>query len=417
MHDTHLVAQNRDEFWEVAFTQAGDVTSFAAREDWKPVRQDYVAQLDTVSNFDVVAQFRGERPQVDVDPSVDKQMLFGDEENPFFIELPISKIGAVSRDGLVHDEALLTSIERQLVGAEGIRGHLRDDERGSAFPIPSVFWVGKKRVGDTLYGKGYVPPGETRDDVRRRKAVNGTQPVSIYGRGHKIQMDNGQYRLAPFVLEQVDLAPSSRAALDLGAFEITRQMAPASEPGQEQEEPEMEQDRLAVIRQMTVEDIRDIPQPVVAKLIDTSPVKQERDEAVERLQEADTLIQQMRTELVDVYTDTIVAEMFPAAAALPEEDEFESRQAAQDLLTSFRSELVQQMGKETDQAKIRAKAVELWPAKYERIAQMIVRQAAGGKPNVGNKPDDKRGDRQQKLLEQASKFGENRFGWATKGAQ
>lgn len=229
-------------------------------------------------------------------------------------------------------------------------------------------------------------------------------------------MDNGQYRLAPFVLEQVDLAPSSRAALDLGAFQITRQMAQTPESGQEQE-PEM--DRLEVIRQMTVEDIRDIPQLVVAKLIDASPVKLERDEAVTQLKEADTLIQQMRTELVDVYTDSIVAEMFPAAAALPEEDEFESRQAAQDLLTSFRSELVQQMGKETDQAKIRAKAVELWPAKYERIAQMIVRQAAGGKPNVGNKPDDKRGDRQQKLLEQASKFGETRWGWAstTKGAQ
>lgn len=198
----------------------------------------------------VVGEFRGDFPAIDHGERVDIKALTAGDDAPFFITLPIAHVDKVSDNGLTYDKELVATIEREATSKGGIMGHLKPEDRNTSFPISAVHWVGVKRQGERLWGKGYIPPGEVREEVRLRKARGDGIATSIYGR-HKGReaLGNNTYRLRGFRLESLDLAPPDRAALPLGGdFAITAQMKSDSE-----EDTTMDRDKI--IAELTVNDI------------------------------------------------------------------------------------------------------------------------------------------------------------------
>lgn len=173
-------------------------------------------------------KLKGDFPDVPTYPHVDTALLYQGDTDPFHIVLPIAEIGRISKNGLEYDTALVSAIAEQLQsGVGGIRGHIPDDSLSTAYPLDAVLWIGHSQQGDTLYAKGYIPPGENREDIRRKKAVGGTVGTSIFGNAIKETSQTkkrSSWRAKEFKLEQVDLAPSQRAALEnQRGFLITRE--------------------------------------------------------------------------------------------------------------------------------------------------------------------------------------------------
>lgn len=181
-----------------------------------------------------VGEFRGDFPNVDIAPGVDMDALKELDANPFFATLPIvPEVGAVSGNGLLYDEELVGSIERQINENRpgGIFGHLKETERDTAFPLPSGIWVGAKRIANTLWAKVYCPPGVGREHLRTLKALGGEIATSIYGKATRFEkVSEGVKRAVDFKLESLDFAPPSRAALRYGAVpHLTTEMETSQE--------------------------------------------------------------------------------------------------------------------------------------------------------------------------------------------
>lgn len=198
----------------------------------------------------MVSEFRGNFPDIPVAPGVDLAELKALDPDPVFVTLPvIPKVGMVSKNGLLYDDALVQSVEQQINNKRpgGIFGHLKDTDRNTAFPIPEGMWLGAKREGEQLWAKAYIPPGAARDHIKRLKAVGGQISTSIYGKGdYEPTKQAGVRRLTNFDLESLDFAPPQRAALGHGAVPIvTSEM--------EQENPEM--DKQQIIAELTASDI------------------------------------------------------------------------------------------------------------------------------------------------------------------
>lgn len=193
-----------------------------------------------------VGEFRGTFPDVPIADGVNMDELRALDPDPVFITLPVvPRVGAVSRNGLLYDEALVKSIETQINTKRpgGRFGHLREEERDTAFPIPEGMWLGAKREGDTLWAKAYVH-GAAREHVKRLKAVGGSIATSIYGKGSYEATDTkGVRRLTNFDLESLDFAPPERAALGYAAAPIVTS------------EMETSMDRNQLISELTVDDI------------------------------------------------------------------------------------------------------------------------------------------------------------------
>lgn len=174
---------------------------------------------------------KGSYPEVPTYTHVDTNLLYEGDSSPFHVVLPIAEIGRVSANGLVYDDELVTKIAEQMAESQGgIRGHTPDDQLDTAFPTDDVHWIGHTREGAVLWAKGYIPPGETRDDVRRKKARGGGLGTSIFGsavRETTGQKEKGRptWRARNFDLEQVDLAAAKRAALKMDkGFAIVGEM-------------------------------------------------------------------------------------------------------------------------------------------------------------------------------------------------
>src|SRR5687767_664605 len=86
-------------------------------------------------------------------PSVDKDLLYEGDVKPFHLVLDLATLGAVSANGLLYDEEMMSAMEAQLPGLGGLRGHLAEGDY-SAYPIEMIDWVGHVRVNGTVYGKG-----------------------------------------------------------------------------------------------------------------------------------------------------------------------------------------------------------------------------------------------------------------------
>lgn len=162
--------------------------------------------------------------------SVNKELLFQNDDAPFFVALDVCKIGAISEKGLVYDDELVSAIEEQLPGSGGIRGHIPPNAADYAFPIDEVDWVGHVRIDGVTYAKAYIPPGETRNFARRLVARGGKLRTSIRGEGVRETIDKKTqtWRARQFTLDGLDLAPATRAALRRylsGRVTVTNEMS------------------------------------------------------------------------------------------------------------------------------------------------------------------------------------------------
>lgn len=189
-----------------------------------------------------VGEFRLDTvPAVPTPPDIDLSTLEDGDGAPFFVTLPIiPEIGAVSGNGVLYDDELAAAIEMQVnakrPGANF--GHLAEDDRGTAFPHPSAFWVGALRIGETLWAKCYVPAGVAREHLKNLRAVGGRISTSIFGQANYEQVKKGVQRLVDFELETIDFAPPERSALGYAApVVVTAEMSNQQEvdmAGQEQ---------------------------------------------------------------------------------------------------------------------------------------------------------------------------------------
>lgn len=194
--------------------------------------EDAPAPISEVVRIDaeLLSEMKGKYPDVPYFAGVDIALLTKGDSDPMFLVLPIARVGMQSRNGYIYDEFLVGEIERQLPGKGGLRGHLREDERSSAFPLEVVHWVGSLRVGDLLWAKAYVAPGETRNYVREVKARGGGLSTSIYGEGTVVET-GGARRLTALSLESVDIVPPQRASLQLGGdFTLVAEMEQGRKP-------------------------------------------------------------------------------------------------------------------------------------------------------------------------------------------
>lgn len=240
-------------------------------------------------------KLKGDFPEVPTYPHVDTDLLYQGDPDPFHIVLPIAEIGRISKNGLEYDTALVSAIAEQLQsGVGGIRGHIPDDSLSTAYPLDAVLWIGHSQQGDTLYAKGYIPPGDNREDIRRKKAVGGTVGTSIFGNAIKETSQTKKrstWRAKEFKLEQVDLAPSQRAALEnQRGFLITREM--------------QEGEDMPDIREIT--SAADVPQAIREQIIAES----EAGKKLARVSEMETRISELETQLAEqAQYKSIVAEI------------------------------------------------------------------------------------------------------------
>lgn len=247
-----------------------------------------------------IGEFKGDFPNVPISAGVNMEELKSLDPDPMFVSLPvIPKAGAISKNGLLYDDDLIASVESQINEKRpgGTWGHLKEEDRSTAYPIPHAMWVGAKRVGESLWAKAYIAPGPQREHIRRLRAVNGKIATSIYGQGsYEATGDKGVRRLRNFSLESLDFAPPERAALQYGASpNVTSEF-------QQEGNPDMDKQQL--IAELTVDDIP-------ARLRDALVAEfrtqvSDRDTLIAELQ---TSVAEFRRREFDLAVDARVAEL------------------------------------------------------------------------------------------------------------
>lgn len=249
----------------------------------------------------IVTEFRGEFPNVPIRKEVNLEELTKGDDDPFFITLKISEVGATSGNGLVHDDPLGETLTRQIneQAAHGIAGHLKDEDRSTAFPMPAVYWLGAARLNGATWAKGYIPrtAEKVREHFRIQKVTGGKAATSIYGPGTRETLDKQKktWRLADFKLEQLDLAPFERAALPLeGDFVVTAQMD--AQP--QKDEANMEKSQ--VIAELTAEDVKSLPAAVRETIIKQYQEQEGEQARVKELQTGKTRIAELEQQLAKV---------------------------------------------------------------------------------------------------------------------
>ena len=321
-----------------------------------------------------IGAFRGNFPDVEIAQGVDMEALKELDASPFFATLPIvPEVGAVSGNGLLYDEALVSSIEKQINDNRpgGIFGHLKDEERSTSYPLPSGMWVGAKRVGNTLWGKVYCPPGVGREHIRTLKALGGEIATSIYGKGKFEKVKEGVRRLTNFKLESLDFAPPSRAALGYGAIpHVTSEMSEEQEPimaDKEQVISELRNAKVAPLRGWQ-------PSGESANVSEMAAIA-ERDDRITVLE---TTVQEFQRREFVRLVDAQVAEFTSWPVSETEKDS--SGKTAKDKLAALRSmfkrAILDKLEGEQNTERVAEIAAEAWE-EIKPIAEMMRDALAG----------------------------------------
>ncbi len=220
-------------------------------------------------------------------PHVNTEMLYENDPKPFHINLAIAELGRVSANGLLYDEYLMAEIEKQLPDAkDGIAGHISEEKVSTDYPMPVVYWVGSKRVGDVLWAKGYIPNSQVREHVKAKIAMGGKIGTSIYGVGVKELTGNkakkGSWKLREFALQQLDLAPHDRAALRMSQHPqvITSEMS-------QEEGKDMADETLTV---------QDVPQAIREQIIAEATLQANAG----RVSELETRVSEQETRIAEL---------------------------------------------------------------------------------------------------------------------
>lgn len=352
--------------------------------------EDHIAGLEAnvkemVRGY-VVAEFRGDFPAVETDSRVDIDALTAGDEDPFFVILPVARVGEVSANGLLYDEALVETIQEQMVGRGGLMGHIRDDERDTAFPIEDADWVGVQRENGTLWGKAYIPPGEVREYIRRLKARRGKLATSIYGPyAEREEGDGGSWRALGFELEQLDLAPADRAALNLGGrFAVTAQMTNETDDDRDESE-DIQMNKEELLKELTVADLPNTLREQV--IIDyeaeaenegrIAELKGERDELLERVSELESKLDKMKRAKFEAEVDRVVSETVDWRV-----DGEDAEKRVKMLEDQFKNRILSEIGDEKEAERISEVAERVWESENMRLLAETVRDALSGGPAI-----------------------------------
>jgi len=336
----------------------------------------------------VVGEFRGNYPNVATDPRVDLTALTSGDDAPLYVTLPVGEVGKVSNNGLHYDDALVKAIQDQIVGRGGIMGHIKTEERDTAFPIEAVDWIGALRQGNTLWGKGYIPPGAAREYVRRLKARGGQLATSIYGPyNEKETLDDGTYRIRGLRLESLDLAPADRAALKLGGqFAITAQM----EQQETDTEDTMSLTKEQVLAELTLEDV---PAALRDKIIEgvkaTADTEKQLAELRQQIADKDqiigTLQDQLQTKQAAEFAAALDAQVAELVNWQVDGDEAKGKVAA--FRRTVRTQILSELGDNRDAEKLAEAAKVVWEG-IKPLAEMIRDALAGPPARVSGKVRD-----------------------------
>ena len=340
-------------------------------------------------SIEYVSEFRGQFPAVEPAAGVDVAELTKGDETPFFITLPFSRVGAVSRSKLEHDETLVDSLVAQINAGSvvGFRGHRKD---AWDYPLPAVYWVGAVRDGDTAWAKGYIPPGATREDYRMRKALGQMAATSIYGPKpeKRITTERGTWRMDGFQLTSLDLGDYKDVSLQLdGAWGVTAELADQHEDG------DNDMDKSQVIAELTTADVSALPPAVRDAIIAEFKAAQEddkavaeltrqRDAAVAELTELRTALAAYETSTFEDGLDKIIAELF-ADWHLP--DDAAARSKVEKLQANIRRGVVAELDGSTDLAQVAEVLKRQWDDQWQDIAELVRDELMGPGAIVGGR--------------------------------
>ena len=381
--------------------------------------------FETVSDM-VVSEFGGRQPSVPYAPGVDVVELTKGDDDPFFLTMPLSHEGTVSKNGLIHDKALGDAIAAQIVANRpgGIMGHIPEDQRTTAFPVSQIHWVGAVKSGATTWGKGYIPRTfpEVREEYRILKSTRGKTATSIYGKAVKEFADEHKrtWRAKDFKLDQVDLAPYSRAAAPgTGEFYITREMQeesgepdsnPPGEPGQPVNEIETDErgprmpDNKNLIAELTADEIQTLPQfaavreAVIAEYQATHATEQQIAELTGAVETATTRISELEAEaqakdlmIAEFQTRQFDADMEAKIAELTawEVNTDDGKAALASLRSVIRQMALAKLGTVREMAQAETTLTELVDVDLKALIEMTRDRLAGPPvlvPGTNNRP-------------------------------
>lgn len=346
------------------------------------------ANVEEMIEIQAIGEFRGNFPDVPVATGVNLDELRNADNDPFFVTLPIiPEIGAVSKSGLLYDEALAERVVEQINRKRpgGRLGHLKPEERSTAYPIPEGIWVGAMRHGNGVWAKSYIPPGPTRDHMRRVKAVGGQISTSIYGTGSYEQVKPGVRRTPDFELETVDFAPPERAALGHGATPIVT--AEMNQNG----EQEADMDRDELIAELRPGDIPDRLRQAIIEQHEQDTGQQRRIAELEQnISDRDTLIAELQQQAQERQVAEFHAQVDTQIAELTnwETKTDEQKNKLEALRRMLRSTVLAELGEENDADKLKTTLQEIWEAN-KALAETVRDALAGPAAMVSGKVRDR----------------------------
>ena len=224
-----------------------------------------------------ITELRGEYPDVPLFEDVNLAELTRGDDDPTFLTVPIGKIRTKSGNNRYYGEAFVQELERQVRAKRptGMMGHEDDDPM--TFPPEAIFWVGARRIGEMLWGKGYLPPGAPRERIRRYKAANKLLGTSILAMAEGVwDKARGAYDMLAETLDlrRIDIGPVEKLGIkDLALVPI---LTAEMQHEQEQEHETMpEKGKLDYISEMTRDDVRLLPDDVRAAIVETVPAPPE----------------------------------------------------------------------------------------------------------------------------------------------
>ncbi|MCC6454194.1 MAG: hypothetical protein IT328_04575 [Caldilineaceae bacterium] len=364
------------QLYRVAMTRGSDGITFEPRNKWAKVKLTYATEMVTDS---VITEFKGKPPEVPVRAGIDLAELTKGDDDPFFLTLEISTEGRVSKNGLVHDAALGTTLLNHINGqaAEGIMGHIKEADRSSAFPVSDVHWLGAARQGGSTWAKGYIPKTAVaqREHFRILLATNGKAATSITGPAVREFVDKkkGTWKAKNFQLEQLDLAPYTRAALPPESdFVITREMSYERE-----EQTEMTKEEL--IAELTA---GDIPQALRESIIaehtraagqqnHVTELETNLKQSLEMVAELTAQVEAYAVKEFEAAVDAKVAEL--SDWQVTEEDD---KKVLASFRKNLRARIISEMGDDRALDRIQEIAQSVW-ADFEVLAETVRDRLAG----------------------------------------
>lgn len=374
--------------------------------------------IETVAGGEIVTEFGGAFPDVPLKPGLNLADLTSDDPDPFFVTLELSRVGATSKNGLLHDDDLGAALVEQVNGGAltGIMGHIPANERKTSYPTPSVYWVGAIQQGGKVWGKGYIPPGkaDAREHFKTLKRVGGRAATSIYGAAVKESVDKtrGVWRLRELNLEQIDLAPYERAALaPQSDFTITAEMqdaditATTSEADVEvvitettntdTESTTMEITRDQVIAELTAQEIpAAVKEAIIAEYTAANEQTTQIAELEGKVEAANARVEELTGERDKLAEQ--VAEFHKAAfqgtvnAKIAEYLNWDvtgddAKAKLEALRKNMRRAVLAELGDATDEEKLGEVVTELWDGEFQSLAETMRDALAGPAAIVGGK--------------------------------